>query len=253
MKFSANLGFLWAQLPLDVAIRRAHAAGFNAVEMHWPFASDRAAVKQALADTGLPLMGLNTDRGPAGQNGWCALVGQTQNAHAAIDQALDWAADLGAANVHVMAGFAEGIDAQQTFLDNLHYAADQGAPRGVGILIEPLNRFDAPGYFLKTQAQAVEVLQQLDRDNVRLMFDCYHVARTEGDVIATFDRVRPWIGHVQFAGAPDRAEPDRGTLDCAQVLAHIVQSGWDRPLGAEYKPAGDIDAGLGWLARFQDR
>lgn len=253
MKFSANLGFLWAELPLDIAIRRAHAAGFDAVEMHWPFASDRAAVKRALADTGLPLMGLNTDRGPTGQNGLCALVGHTQHARSAIDQAFDWAADLGAANVHVMAGFAAGPAAHDAFIENLIYASERGRDCGVGVLIEPLNRFDAPGYFLGNQDQAVNILKQVDRGNVRLMFDCYHVARTEGNVIDTFDRVRSWVGHVQFAGAPDRGEPDSGSVDYSQVLAHILSQGWTSPMGAEYKPRGDIEAGLSWLARFQDR
>ncbi|MCB1346732.1 MAG: isomerase, partial [Rhodobacteraceae bacterium] len=59
-RFSANLGFLWADLPLPHAIRAAHAAGFDAVECHWPYDSDPALVRTALQETVLPMLGINT-------------------------------------------------------------------------------------------------------------------------------------------------------------------------------------------------
>lgn len=251
MTFSANLGFLWTELALPAAIEKAAAAGFDAVEFHYPYTQDRAAVKAALAATQLPVMGLNTERGEAGQNGLAALPGRQADARALIDQAFDWAADLGARNVHVMAGFASGDAAREQFLANLNYAADVGERAGVGVLIEPLNAFDAPNYFLNRIDQALAILAEVDRANVRLMFDCYHVARTEGDILAQFDHARARIGHVQFAGAPDRGAPDLGTVNYAPVFAHIAASGWDQPLGAEYKPGGDTDQSLGWLASLR--
>lgn len=85
----------------------------------------------------------------------------------------------------------------------------------------------------------------LDRANLRLMFGCYHVARTEGDPRPVFARHRARICHVQFAGVPDRGRPDRGTLDYARLLPAL---GWDGYLGAEYRPEGATGASLGWLA-----
>ena len=70
MKFSANLGFLWADRPLPDAIHAAHAAGVDAVELHWPYDTPAAEVKAALDATGLPLLGLNTRRGDVADHGF---------------------------------------------------------------------------------------------------------------------------------------------------------------------------------------
>lgn len=247
MKLSANLGFLWADRPLPDAIRAAAAHGFDAVECHWPYDTRVEDVAAALAETGLPMLGLNTRRGAPGENGLSALPGREAEARAAIDEALDYAAATGTRNVHVMAGRAEGEAARAVFEENLRHAAARAAPLGVTILIEPLNPFDAPGYFLNNTAQAAEIISAVGAGNLRLMFDCYHVGRTEGDVIARFAALRPLIGHVQFASVPDRGPPDGGTLDYAPVLAAIAASGWDAPLGAEYRPAGATEDSLGWM------
>ena len=93
MRFSANLGFLWTELSLPDAIRAAKAAGFDAVECHWPFDIPAVDVKAALVETGLPMLGLNTRRGDLakGENGLAALPGREVDARAAIDEALSYA------------------------------------------------------------------------------------------------------------------------------------------------------------------
>lgn len=122
MKFSANLGFLWTEHALPDAIRAAKAAGFDAVECHWPYDVPAADVKAALDETGLSMLGLNTVRGNPGENGLAALPGREPEARAAIDQAIAYAVEIGADAIHVMAGFAEGPEAEATFLENLGYA-----------------------------------------------------------------------------------------------------------------------------------
>ncbi|MDF1728532.1 MAG: TIM barrel protein [Sulfitobacter sp.] len=254
MKFSANLGFLWTDRPLPDAIRAAAAAGFDAVECHWPYDIPANQIVDALHETGLPMLGLNTRRGDpaAGENGLAALPGREDEARAFIDEALDYAAAINAANVHVMAGFASGGRARDTFCENLRYASARGADRGIDILIEPLNRHDAPGYFLQTTDQAAEIISEVAAPNLRLMFDCYHVQRSEGDVTTRLAALLPHIGHIQFAAAPDRGTPDQGELNYAHVFAAIRDLGWDQPLGAEYKSALPTDQTLDWLARMKD-
>ena len=249
MKFSANLGFLWTDLPLPDAIRAAAAAGFDAVECHWPYDHDPAVVKAALEETGLPMLGLNTRRGNPGENGLAAVPGREAEARALIDEAIAYARAVGARNIHVMAGFAEGPEALQTFLGNLGHATAQAEE--LTILIEPLNRHDAPGYFLQTTGQARAIIETLDAGNLRLMFDCYHVQRTEGDVTTRLRDLMPFIGHVQFAGAPARGRPDEGELDYAHVFRVIADLGWPHPLGAEYRPGGPTGETLGWMERYR--
>ncbi|WP_366914156.1 TIM barrel protein [Marivita sp.] len=174
MKLSANLGFLWSELSLPQAIHAAKTAGFDAVECHWPYDTPAETVAQALADTGLKMLGLNTRRGDvaAGENGLSALPGRSADARAAVDEALTYGVAIGARALHVMAGRASGSAAEEAYIDTLRYAAEQAAGLGMVILIEPLNRHDAPGYFLRTTDQAVAIMDAVGSPALRLMFDC---------------------------------------------------------------------------------
>lgn len=249
MQFSANLGFLWTDRPLPDAIRVAKAAGFEAVECHWPYAVPAAEVAAALQNTGLTMLGLNTVRGNPGENGLSALPERGAEARAAVDQALAYAAAIGTPNIHVMAGFAAGPEAEAAYIDTLRYACDKAGERV--ILIEPLNRYDAPGYFLQTTDQAEAIIAKVGAPNLRLMFDCYHVQLTEGDVSNRLERLLPLIGHVQVASVPDRGAPDHGELHYPHIWQVLRRIGWTAPVGAEYKPGPDTDATLGWLSAVQ--
>ena len=247
-QFSANLGFLWQDRPLPDAIRAAKTAGFDAVEVHWPYDVPPENVRTALNETGLPLLGLNTLRGNPGENGLSALPGRTAEARAAIDQAIAYADAVGADAIHVMAGFAHGPEAQAAYASNLRYAC---TTTDRTILIEPLNRHDAPGYFLQTTIQARTIIETLALPNLKLMFDCYHVGRTEGDVITRLTDLLPLIGHIQFASVPDRGPPDQGELNYTAIFDHIASLEWNRPLGAEYRPPSDQSTG--WMSAFCPR
>ena len=249
MLFSANLGFLWNDRPLPEAIRAAKRAGFDAVECHWPYATPVAEINAALLDTGLPMLGLNTSRGDAGagENGLSALPGREAEARAAIDQALSYAESVGARNVHVMAGFAKGAVAEKCFVSALEYACGRAADIQKTILIEPLNKYDAPGYFLSTTTHAAELITRVGADNLKLMFDCYHVQLMEGDLSHRLKALLPVIGHIQFARVPDRGPPDGGELNFRYIFDVLEDLGWQGPLGAEYKSNLPTDETLGWL------
>ncbi|OYU19810.1 MAG: isomerase [Rhodobacteraceae bacterium PARR1] len=246
MKFSANLGFLWADRSLPEAIRAAKAAGFDAVECHWPYDTPPAETALALRETGLTMLGLNTRRGNTaiGDNGLSALPGREAEARAAIDEALAYARATGTGAVHVMAGNSGGPRARAAFISNLRYACTQAA--GMTILIEPLNPYNAPGYYLNSTGRAADIIREVDQPNLRLMFDCYHVQIIEGDVCRRLDSLLPLIGHIQIASVPDRGTPDHGELDYAHVLRRIGELGWAAPIGAEYLPGPDPD--FTWLA-----
>lgn len=249
IKLSANLGFLWKELDLPQAIRAAAAAGFEAVECHWPYETDARDVKAALVETGLPMLGLNTVRGNLadGENGLSALVGREADARAAIDQAIEYATAIGTKKIHVMAGFSEGKDAHATFVANLRYGLEKAAPHDITLLIEPLNHYDAPGYFLKTAFQAADIITEIGSDKLTLMFDCYHLQIMQGDVSRLLAKMLPITGHIQIAAVPSRAEPDEGELDYRHILKVIDGLDYDGYIGAEYKPRTTTDDGLGWM------
>lgn len=248
IRFSANLGLLWTDRPLPDAVRAAAAAGFDAVELHWPYDTDARLLRSVLEEVGLPVVSLNTPRGDlaAGENGLTAVPGREVAAREAIDQAVDYARAVGATAVHVMAGVAEGPAAHRRFVDALRETAVR-AP-DLTLLIEPLNAHDAPGYLLRTVDQARRVVEEVGSPAVRIMFDCYHVQRTEADLLRRFAEVVHLVGHVQIAAIPDRGAPDHGEVDYARVLPVLVAAGWHGAVGAEYRPAGATDDSLDWLA-----
>ena len=253
IQFSANLGFLWTELSLPDAVRAAARAGFDAVECHDPFHVPLAEMRAALDETGLPLLSLNTVRGNVrdGENGLAAVPQRADAARAAILQAIEYAKETGARRVHVMAGRASGQEAYETYCANLRFAAEAAAAHEITILIEPLNAADAPGYFLGTTGQAAEIIGALGLDNLKLMFDCYHVQKTEGNVAERFASLLPIIGHVQIAAVPGRGEPSTGELDYAFLLRRFRTLGYDGAIGAEYRPQGKTEDSLGWLAHFK--
>jgi hydroxypyruvate isomerase len=251
-KFSANLGFLWSDLTLPDAIHAAKAAGFDAVECHWPYDVPAGDVLSALQATGMEMLGLNTRRGnpDQGDNGLSALPDRVNEARAAIDEALAYAVAIKAANIHVMAGFSEGQTAHDTFVANLRYATKLADAHDITILIEPLNGYDAPGYFLKTTQQAKAIIQELAAPNLKLMFDCYHVQLTEGDLTHRLQDLLPIVGHIQFASIPGRGTPDHGEVNYGYIFEAIASLGFTGPLGAEYKPVGPTNGTLGWIQKL---
>lgn len=252
-RFSANLGFLWTDRSLPDAVRAAADAGFVAVELHWPYTTDPRDLAAALNETGLPCLSLNTVRGDvaAGEFGMAVLPDRADEARDSVTRALDYAAAIDARFVQVMAGKIDDPDALARFADVLSFACEAAAQAGREVLIEPLNRHDAPGYALSTIGQAMDVIAAVGHPALRLNFDIYHVARTEGDLITRFAAVQDKIGHVQFAAVPDRGVPDHGEVDLPWVFQQLETLGYDAPLGAEYKP-GDQPTGdtLGWLAPY---
>lgn len=253
IKWSANLGFLWADRSLPDAIAAAHQAGFDAVECHWPYDYEPQIIADTLSQTGLPMLGLNTRRGDVskGENGIAALPGREDEARRLIDEALTYAGQIDCRNIHVMAGITEQSQAaEQTFQSNLSYAAQQAQQAGKAILIEPLNHRDVQSYHLQSVEAAARTIDAVGSDRVKIMFDFYHIQILQGDLLNRFKSYLPYIGHVQIAGVPQRAEPDRGEVNYPALLPAIYEAGYTGYVGAEYKPVSDTDSGLGWRSAY---
>jgi len=256
LKFSANIGFLWTDRSNVERIHAAKAAGFDAVECHFPYDEPTKDVKAALDETGLPMLCLNTWPGDrdAGDFGLAAMPGREGDARDAIDQAIAYAEAIGATSVHVMAGKpGEGMakQAHQTYLDNLSYACSIASPHGITILIEPINGSDAPGYFLQYAGFAKEIVNQVGSPNLKIMFDCYHTQLMQGSLTRWIEYLLPLIGHIQIAGVPSRAEPDEGEVAYDRLIPAIAAMGYHGYIGAEYRPRGTVEEGLGWLEDFR--
>ncbi|MCX5513613.1 isomerase [Kaistia algarum] len=251
--FSANLGFLFPELPLLGRIEAAGRAGFRAIELHWPYDVPAEALAQACEAADVVLTGINTSPGDraAGDFGLGALPGREAGFEAAVAQSLAYCAATGATMVHAMAG-AVPVSSQSraTLVANLKRAAEEARRFGVTLLLEPLNPRDAPGYFYSTVEEAAEIIDSVGAPNVRLMFDVYHVGVASGDVIMRLRRFFPLIGHVQIAAVPSRNEPDEGEISYPAILLELEALGYAGWVGCEYKPRGDTLEGLVWTERL---
>lgn len=255
MRFAANISMLFTDVPFLERPAAAARAGFPAVECQYPYAFAAEAFRDAVADAGIRLLGINTDvrrRGPD-DTGIGAIAGLEQEAQALFLEALDYARHAGGSAIHVKPGQGDPQDrtARALFVRHLRWASDQALESGIMLLIEPLNPYDNPGYFLGSSDQAADILHEVDRPNVRMMFDVYHVQIVEGDLMRRFTRHLPVIGHVQIAAVPDRGEPDDGEVAFGPLLRHIRNSGYAGWIGAEYRPRGTTAEGLGWLSGFR--
>ncbi len=250
-RFSANLGFLWPDRPVLERVDAAARAGFRAIELHWPYDIPATILRARAEAQGVAILGINTPVGSeTGDFGLGALPGREVEFREAFAMTLRYAEAIGAAAIHVMAGVPpEGQEtaARETFLANLRHAAPLAADAGVMLLLEPINRRDKPGYFYDRLADAQTIIDEIGHASLRIMFDCYHVGITEGEVIARLEKHLASIGHIQFASVPNRTEPDEGTLDYRAVFAAIDRLGYAGWVGAEYKPRGPTDDGLGWM------
>ncbi|MEM8877296.1 MAG: TIM barrel protein [Pseudomonadota bacterium] len=257
MRFSANLGFLLTEYALPEAIQAAADAGFDAVECHVPFETPGDVVLGALRETGLPMIGLNTWPGDtdAGDFGLTAIPQRKDEARSAIDLAILYAISIDCHGIHVMAGKTggpekAGDEADEVFCENLAYACDLASAHNIKILIEPINTHDVPEYHLSAPDHAAKIISEVSAPNLKMMFDCYHMARMGHDLFETFKRYQGIVGHVQIASVPDRGEPDHGDIDYSTLLPRMAQVGYSGMVGAEYRPSGKTSERLDWLRDF---
>ena len=253
-RFSANLGYLWKELSLPDAIHAAHKAGFEAVEFHEPYHYPTYMIRGALKETGLKMLGLNTRRGIPGskdRGGLGAVPGREEDARNMIEEAIEYAVSINCQNIHVTAGITSKIlEAEETFQKNLSYATQKASKHGITILIEPLNLLDTPGYYLSDLDHALETLKGVNKPNLKIMFDCYHIQVMQGNLLRKLKEHLSKIGHIQFANAPGRTEPDLGEINFPWLFAEIDRIGWNEYLGAEYIPKNTTESTLNWLGNY---
>lgn len=255
-RFAANLTMMFNEVPLAERFAAAASAGFDAVEVLFPYELAAPALVELLSAAGLSLVLINAPAGDwgGGERGLAVLPGREEEFRAGIATAKEYAAAADVPRVHVMSGLAPPDDAAALarWRDRMAEAADSLGAAGLEMLLEPLNGRDVPGYFLDDFDRTAELIAGLGRANVRLQFDIYHRQILHGDVITGLRRYAGLIGHVQIAGVPERNEPGTGELDDRRVLRELEAVGYEGWVGCEYKPAGRTEDGLGWLARARE-
>lgn len=250
LRFSANISMMFMELPFLDRIEAAAQAGFVAVECHHPYEHDPREVKLRLDAAGIVMNGINTSAGKPGEFGLAAQPGRGDEFAASIDQALSFGAKVGVSGIHCMSGTVlppARAAARQAFLENMAQASDAARSAGITLLVEPINRYDRPDYFVSRSDDVAVLLAELQRDNVKMMFDFYHIQISEGDLLRRMEAYWPIVGHFQFASVPARQEPDTGEIAYGAIFAAIAERGWPGFVAAEYRPRAGTVEGLGWM------
>ena len=254
-KFSANLSMLFTELAFLDRFEAAAQAGFDAVEFLFPYAWTAEEIKQRLDDNGLKLVLHNLPAGDwdAGERGIACHPERIEEFRAGVVRAIAYAKVLGVGQLNCLAGKAPvGVSdpvLHQTFVDNLRFAANALKQEGLRLLIEPVNSFDIPGFYLNFTSQALAILDEVGADNAFVQYDIYHAQRMEGELAATMQKHLARIGHIQLADNPGRNEPGTGEINYPFVFKHLERIGYSGWIGCEYKPATTTEAGLGWLVQ----
>jgi hydroxypyruvate isomerase len=255
-KFSANLSFLFADLPFLDRFAAAAAAGFRAVEYMAPYDHDPREIARRLTDLGLTQALFNLPAGDwdRGERGLAILPDRVTAFRDGVALALDTAETLGCQRLNCLAGIApleadrRGLEA--TLLDNLAFAAEAAAQRGVKLLVEPINTRDMPGFFINRTDEALRLIDRVGSGNLWLQADIYHMQIMEGDLARRLEVAAPRIAHIQIADNPGRREPGTGEINYGFLLPLIDRLGYDGWVGCEYRPT-TVEAGLAWMNPYR--
>lgn len=252
-KFAANLTMLFNEVPFIQRFEAAARAGFSAVEYMFPYREDTDAIARALRDLKLTqaLFNLPAGNWTAGDRGIAADPARRAEFRDGVHQAVELARRFGCRRLNCLAGKQiEGIPAGDQWaclVDNVRFAAGELDRHGITLLVEPVNTYDVPGFFLSSSARAVQLLEDAAAANARLQYDVYHMQRMEGNLVATMRRLQHRIGHVQVADAPDRREPGTGEINFPYVLRALDGMDYEGYVGLEYRPSERTEDSFGWI------
>lgn len=252
-RLNAHVGFLFTERPLAERFGHAARAGFRAVEHPNLFALPATYLRRLLADTGLRLVQTAFPAGDAarGEKGFAALPSEVARFRASVEPTLDYVDEVGCHLVHVMAAVRPSDAPPElvwaTYLENLAFAADAAARRGISILVEPIGPGSIANYVVDSTALGVQALHTISRTNARLLLDVFHAVSLGEDPVDHAQTHAALIGHVQIADYPGRHEPGTGTIDFAPVFAALAGAGYGGFVGCEYHPVAATEDGLSWM------
>jgi hydroxypyruvate isomerase len=256
-KFCANISMLFTELPMAWRPKAARAAGFEAIEVQFPYEVPLDTFADAVEKAGVTVTLINFPAGDAakGDRGLGALPSRQDELRAGVAEAKRYAERLGVRRINLLAG-VPGPDvsddaARATLIDNLRFAAQAVEDIGVTVCLEAINTRDVPGFWLTQPDQVVQLIDEAGVRNAALQYDLYHMQIMRGDLIPTMERLMSRIGHIQFADTPGRHEPGTGEINFTTVFAAIDRIGYEGWVGAEYRPAARTIDGLGWFAAWR--
>lgn len=255
-RFAANLTMLYNETPFLERFKAAADAGFKAVEFLFPYDFPKEQVAAALKNNGLALALHNLPAGDwaAGERGIACHPDRVQEFRDGVEKAIDYAKALNCPQVNCLSGvLPKGVSADAArgvLVENLQYAAEKLAAEKIGLLLEPVNSHDIPGFFVDRPSFGFSLLDAAGARNLKLQYDIYHAQVMEGDLANTMTREFARIGHIQLADNPGRNEPGTGEINYPYLFRRLDELGYSGWIGCEYKPKTTTAEGLSWVRPY---
>mgnify|MGYP001580410219 CR=1 FL=1 len=255
-RFSANITFLFRELPLTQRFNAAREAGFSAVEI---LSDENTPVEElalACRSSAMQVALINVPMGDfiAGGPGLSAVPGRQTEFREAVCRAIAMAEALACDKIHIgpslVPAGSSWHDCYRIYVENVGFAIGKMVDTDITLTLEPLNDLDSPAVFLHRVEQALRVIDELDVPRLMLQFDVYHIAQMEEDYLSLLEANIERIGHIQIADVPGRGEPGSGTLDFPRLFKRLDQLGYNGWVGAEYMPSRATVETLGWFRPF---
>ena len=255
-KFSANLTMLFTEVDFLDRFERASRAGFKGVECQFPYQWEKEVLAEKLGKHGLELVLHNITAGDfaGGERGLACLPGREGEFQAGAGQAINYAKALGCPRLNCLVGLTpKDVPAEkvrQTLVANLQFAAAALEKEGISFLVEALNIYDIPGFYLTRTKDVLQLFEEVNHANLWLQYDIYHMQIMEGNLTKTIRDNLGRISHIQLADNPGRHEPGTGEINFTNLFRFIDEAGYTGWIGCEYKPAGITEEGLEWAKPY---
>lgn len=257
---AANLSLLFTEKPLPDRIAAAASAGFDGIEIQFPYEQVPAAdLATQLANNAMPLALINVPAGDlmSGGPGLAGVPNRVGAFRRALDQALRYAERARPQRVNILPGrLAEGVEAEaalDALVANLQLACPAFESLGIGVTFEAINRHDMPRFLVATPAEQVEIIRRVSHANLSAQLDLYHMARMGISISEAVTDLSGSVGHVQFADVPARGAPGSGGMDFAEAFSALEAVNYKGWLAAEYRPAGSTASDLAWVGDWRGK
>jgi hydroxypyruvate isomerase len=244
---------LFNEVPFIERFDRAKGSGFAEVEFLFPYADGLEAVKAAVKASSIEVVLFNLPAGDweGGERGIAILPDRREEFRDGVGEAIRFAESLGTPRLNCLAGKQPkdltDSDAEAVLVENLRFAAKELAKAHLELMIEPINSYDIPGFFLTGTSQALDLIERVGEPNIKIQYDIYHMQRMQGEILGTFRQIKPKIGHIQIADNPGRHQPGTGELNYRRIFAALEEGNYQGYVGLEYIPLGTTEDSLEWL------
>jgi hydroxypyruvate isomerase len=255
MRFAPNTLTIFKQLDPPSQMMAFRKAGFDYIELLFPYLFPANKVKGLLDGFNLRVSLIDVLPGDIRKLDISAAIDPRRvgEYRTYAQMALEYSTVLEVKYINCLAGCTGAVKDSdrnrmlEQYKENLAYTCDLFKGSGKIILIEPVSGFQFPGYIISDIHEAAGILEELDRPNLALQFDVFHMQLLHGNLAGNIRRYFDKIKYYQIADAPDRHQPGTGEVNILYLIGLLKELGYQGFIGLEYEPLGPPEEAFRWM------